>query len=136
MEHKMTEQWTQKQAIALCIVLESIVPTYGCHVALTGGNLYKHGPRKDCDVLFYRIRQEPRIRMDEMWTALEAVGFYKRKGWGWCYKAEYEGRNVDCFFPEETNKGPNGEELGSGGEVIPPVMVLKDGTRSDEEILF
>ena len=49
--------WTQQHAIELCKRIESVCPRYGCHVALTGGLLYKDGPRKDCDILFYRIRQ-------------------------------------------------------------------------------
>ena len=55
---KMLDQfWTQEEAIALCKKIESIVPLAGCHVALTGGCLYRDGHRKDLDILFYRIRQ-------------------------------------------------------------------------------
>lgn len=39
--------WTQKEAIELCVKIEAICPKYGCHVALTGGLLYKEGERKD-----------------------------------------------------------------------------------------
>lgn len=49
--------WTQEEAIQLCRLLEALAPTFGCHVALTGGCLYKDGERKDCDILLYRIRQ-------------------------------------------------------------------------------
>lgn len=92
--------WTQSDAVGLCRVLESVVPQYGCHVALTGGTLYKEGIRKDCDVLFYRIRQWKCISMDGMWEALSNIGFHKQSGFGWCYKATYHGKPVDCFFPE------------------------------------
>jgi hypothetical protein len=97
----MSEKWTQAEAIAMCILLEAVCPAYGCHVALTGGTLYKQGPRKDADVLFYRIRQIETIQMEPMWAALAAVGFEMKKGFGWCYKATYQGKSVDCFFPEE-----------------------------------
>ena len=40
-------QWTQEQAIALCRKIEAVCPPFGCHVALTGGALYKDGPRKE-----------------------------------------------------------------------------------------
>src|ERR1035437_5571090 len=57
-------QWTQTEAIELCVKVEAICPKYGCHVALTGGLLYKQGKRKDCDLLFYRIRQVEQIDFD------------------------------------------------------------------------
>lgn len=93
--------WTQPEALELCVELEKWCPEYGCHVALTGGLLYKQGPRKDCDVLFYRIRQRKNIDMEGLWNALSAVGFQKVSGFGWCYKATWRGKSVDCFFPEE-----------------------------------
>jgi hypothetical protein len=93
--------WTQKEGIALCITLEAICPHYGCHVALTGGLLYKQGQRKDCDILFYRIRQTKQIDMEGMWSALSDIGFTMTKGFGFVYKATYNGKPVDCFFPEE-----------------------------------
>lgn len=107
--------WTQHDAISMCEVLESIVPGHGAHVALTGGCLYKAGlggrvPRKDCDVLFYRIRQRKCIDMAAMWTELEKYNFIKVSGFGWCYKALYHGKPVDCFFPEG-ERDANGDEI-------------------------
>jgi hypothetical protein len=102
--------WTQNEAVELCRFLEEVVPAYGCHVALTGGTLYKEGPRKDCDVLFYRIRQWPCICMDAMWTDLATRGFLKTSGFGWCFKALYNGKKVDCFFPEAA-RDENGNEI-------------------------
>ncbi len=93
--------WTQQDAILLCRLLESIAPQFGCHVALTGGCLYRLGERKDCDVIFYRIRQAKQIDMTGLWDALYDVGFIKQSGFGWCYKATYGGRNIDCLVPEE-----------------------------------
>jgi hypothetical protein len=96
------EFWTQKEAIALCHKVELVCPAYGCHVALTGGTLYKDGPRKDCDLLFYRIRQVEVVDTEGLFTALEELlGLKKVSGFGWCHKAEYQGKNLDCFFPEE-----------------------------------
>ena len=102
--------WTTEKAIEMCVALEAVVPQFGCHVALTGGTLYKQGPRKDCDVLFYRIRQRKCIEMDGMWAALLKVGFQKLSGFGWCYKATYRGYPVDCFFPEG-ERDENGDEI-------------------------
>lgn len=93
--------WTQAQAVKLCRMIEAIAPDYGCHCALTGGTLYKDGPRKDADILFYRIRQTPEIDVDGLMFALmERVGILPGKDHGWCYKATYEDRPIDFFFPE------------------------------------
>jgi hypothetical protein len=94
-------RWTQSEAVDLCKKIESICPEFGCHVALTGGLLYKEGTRKDCDILFYRIRQVKEINLEALWQALKQIGFEKVSGFGWCYKAVYQGKAVDCFFPEE-----------------------------------
>ncbi len=94
-------KWTQAEAIALCREIEAICPPFGCHVALTGGLLYKDGPRKDCDLLFYRIRQVEEIDEDGLFGALSAIGVEKASGFGWCHKATYQGKQIDCFFPEE-----------------------------------
>lgn len=96
--------WTLIEAIALCIEVESVCQEFGCHVALTGGCLYKRGERKDLDLLFYRIRQQ-KIDMQGLWTALEKIGVQKVSGFGWCHKAKYRGKSIDCLFPEE----PEGE---------------------------
>ena len=95
------EQWTQETAIALCRKVEAICPQFGCHVALTGGTLYRDGPRKDVDILFYRIRQIEQIDTDGLFAALANIGLERKGGFGWCFKATYEGRAIDCFFPEE-----------------------------------
>lgn len=93
--------WTIKEGIELCREIEKYCPKYGCHVALTGGLLYKDGPRKDCDILFYRIRQIESIDIDGMFTELEeSIGFAYVSGFGWCQKATWRGKNIDCFFPE------------------------------------
>lgn len=94
-------KWTQAEAIELCKKVESVCPVYGCHVALTGGLLYKEGERKDCDIMFYRIRQRAKIDIDRLWDALRAIGLDKKSGFGWVFRAVYNGKSVDCFFPEE-----------------------------------
>jgi hypothetical protein len=97
--------WTQSQAIELCRKIEQICPDFGCHVALTGGTLYKDGMRKDVDILFYRIRQCTEINIDGLFSALSTINIEKQSGFGWVYKALYKGKNIDCFFPEN-----NGED--------------------------
>jgi hypothetical protein len=102
--------WVREEAIELCKLVEIVCVGCGCHVALTGGLLYKDGPRKDCDLLFYRIRQWNKIDMEKLKTVLLAIGFTDFKGFGWVYKANYKGKPVDCFFPEEQDGEYNAEE--------------------------
>jgi len=98
--------WTQAEAIALARKVEAICPEFGCHVALTGGLLYKDGPRKDCDLLFYRIRQEPKMDVKGLLESLEFnLQFKVGKQYGWVAKTIYKGKTVDLFFPEQ--KGDN-----------------------------
>ncbi len=92
-------------ALELCKKIEMVCPDFGCHVALTGGLLYKEGERKDCDVLFYRIRQREYIDYEGLFKELESIGIRQTSGFGWCWKAEYvkgnESFDMDLFFPEE-----------------------------------
>lgn len=94
-------KWTQADAVRLCREIEAVCPPFGCHVALTGGTLYKDGPRKDLDLLFYRVRQVAEIDQDGLFDALSDIGLERVSGFGWCHKALYGERKVDLFFPEE-----------------------------------
>lgn len=94
-------RWTLAEAVDVCRAVEAVCPPFGCHVALTGGTLYKDGERKDLDLLFYRIRQTPEIDMDGLWDALSAIGIEQERGFGWCFKAKFNDKPIDCFFPEE-----------------------------------
>ena len=93
--------WTQQEAIALCFEIEQVCPKARCHVALTGGCLYKAGERKDLDILFYRIRQALDIDMEELWNLLKSIGIERLSGEGWCHKGSFQGKPIDFFFPEE-----------------------------------
>ncbi len=98
--------WNLADALVLVRKIELICPAAGCHVALTGGVLYKEGARKDLDLLFYRIRQVKEIDMDRLFQMLALIGVHKTSGFGWVYKAHYETGDpepklIDIFFPEE-----------------------------------
>lgn len=99
-------QWSQSEAIELCREIEVVCPAFGCHVALTGGCLYKDGRRKDADILFYRIRQISEIDIDGLFAALGRLGVEKTGGFGFVHKALYRGKGIDFFFPESTG-GPD-----------------------------
>lgn len=93
-------EWTQKEAGAICRQFEKVAPEFGAHVALTGGLLYKDGPRKDCDILFYCIRQWDAIDEEGLLAALERLGLVIVQQYGWVRKAKWFGKDVDLFFPE------------------------------------
>lgn len=94
--------WNLQEALDLVPLIEAIAPRFGCHVAITGGVLYKIGERKDLDLLFYRIRQTPQIDAAGLFKALsEELDLNKESGRGWVFKALYHGKKIDMFFPEE-----------------------------------
>jgi len=100
-KHLLEPMWNQAEAVKLCRAIEAFCPDFGCHVALTGGLLYKHGLRKDADILFYRIRQRKAIDVDGLFEALAGIGVYKTSGFGFVHKATYDGKSIDFMFPEE-----------------------------------
>ena len=97
--------WTQQEAIELCILIESKAPEHGCHVALTGGLLYKAGARTDCDVVLYRIRQVEAIDVIGLKGSLNRLGVTIGVDFSWGFKANYEGKKIDFFLPETTSDG-------------------------------
>ena len=87
-------------AIELCRKIELICPMAQCHVALTGGCLYKDGDRKDIDLIFYRIRQADAIDYSLLFRILEQLDIKIHKSFKWVHKASYKGVGIDIFFPE------------------------------------
>ena len=103
-------KWTQAEAIQLCVIIEAICPKEGYHVALTGGTLYSTGKRKDCDILFYSIRQieeaNPEKLIDKLTDSIDGLAFI---AWfGWMCKLKYKGREIDVFFPETEKSDQDG----------------------------
>jgi hypothetical protein len=116
--------WIRAEGIELAREVEAACVPHGCHVALTGGLLYKDGPRKDCDLIFYRVRQVKEIDMRGLWAALAAIGLHRIKGNGWIHKAEYSGRNVDCLFPEGVWLDDDGKEISYGSNGSTQVSLI------------
>lgn len=125
----MADPWTLDEALALCRSIEQYAPEYGCHVALTGGVLYKDGPRKDLDLVFYRIREED-LDIEGLFASLFWHLGIRRKTPDdvWCVKATLKGRDIDCFFPEaeEGDYRP-----GDHGAVADADDVLEDEARAE-----
>lgn len=116
-------------AVDLCRKIELIAPKFGCHVALTGGCLYKEGNRKDLDILFYRIRQVENIDQDGLFSELENMGLSEIDGFGWVFKSRYKGVDLDIFFPEEQG----GVYTGDGKIELADEKSLSEIVKLDEE---
>jgi hypothetical protein len=103
--------WTREEAFQVCVLIESVAPRFGGHVALTGGLLYKPGERKDCDVLVYRIRErEVPVDFAGLIAALIPLGFTFGEDYGWCKKMQWNGKPVDMFDPDDDGEYPPEEE--------------------------
>ena len=111
----MAATGSRDEAIALCVIIEALSPKFHYHVALTGGLLYKTGRRKDCDLLFYSVRQQEDVSPESLIEHLcDAVDGLEFVAWfGWLAKVEYFGKSIDVFFPES----PKQQSDGSSGEV-------------------
>jgi hypothetical protein len=100
--------WNLEEAVAFCRAVEAVAPQFGAHVALTGGTLYCDGPRKDCDIVLYRIRErETPIDFDGLFAALIPLGAEFVKDYGWCKKIKWNGKPVDVFDPEDDGEYPH-----------------------------
>ena len=96
--------WTLEDALPLIRKIEEVCPRADCHVALTGGILYKEGPRKDLDIIFYRDRTK-RIKGTKLLKILKKLDILVYKDYGWMLKAMYKGRRIDILFPESRSNG-------------------------------
>ena len=96
-------------------LVEVIVAPLGGHVALTGGCLYKDGPRKDLDLVIYRHGTDP-VLVDAVVESLRKIHWWSRAS---CNRRVVkmktaDGVIVDLFFVEEY-PALSGEKV-SGGE--------------------
>lgn len=131
--------WTQEEAIALCTSLEPIAAKYGGHVALTGGTLYKDGPRKDVDVLIYRSLDEPAFNWWAFFIEIgELFGIAQGIDYGWCKKATtMAGRCIDFFDPHASGAHMSAQSPGcpkGGDQSIPQSVVKKIPQNRDEPV--
>ncbi len=100
--------WTLPAVMLLARAVEAIAPPFGFHVGLTGGLLYKDGPRKDADLLFYSIRQTVAPDQPGLIAALAGCGVTIKSTHGWMAKAEWRGMPLDLFFRETGKTGAEG----------------------------
>lgn len=110
MPTSVERMWSRDEAFDLCRILESVCSKFGCHIGLTGGLLYKSGPRKDCDIIVYRAGQadptEERppfaeeIDRNALISAVESAGLVLVKEYTRVVKFLADNKPVDLIFPE------------------------------------
>lgn len=102
--------WNLEQAVELSRKVEPILAAFACHVALTGGTLYREGHRKDCDLIIYREGLDfgeergsffDTIDRDGLLAALGAAGLTIVKEHMRVVKMiTVDNKRVDLIFPE------------------------------------
>lgn len=126
--------WYRDEAIAFARELEELAAQHDFHVAMTGGCLYKDGPRKDADFVIYRHNTPESI--DTAGNMQDRRATFERK-LGTCSGATFlhygyltkvklpDGRGVDLLYPELRRPGEEYQNQDIG-----PVrsMVLEDWT--------
>lgn len=92
---------TKKDGIELCSIIYPHLKDVGFFPALTGGLLYKDGPRKDIDIVIYRHRQQvAEFELKELEGLLSELGLYHFDHYGFVSKCKWKGFTVDLFNPE------------------------------------
>lgn len=93
--------WTREEAVELCKLIQSVSPKHHAHPALTGGLLYKDGPRKDCDIVIYQRGDtkgdKPVLDWDGLWKSLETFGLVLDADY--VKKCSWRDKVVDIFDP-------------------------------------
>lgn len=90
--------WNINEAIELCKLLEPIAARRNCHVALTGGLLYKEGARKDCDIIVYKETFDVELDRDALLVDFLPLGIERE--FHRVVKCTFRGKPVDLIFPE------------------------------------
>ena len=86
----------------LAVILEEAASKYGMHIALTGGQLYKDGHRKDVDFLLYHASNSSQneAAVINFFRQLHKEGFSNILNFGRVTKMLYEGDSIDVLYPE------------------------------------
>lgn len=104
--------WILEEARDLCKAIQAVSPAYHAHPALTGGLLYKDGPRKDCDIVIYQRGDTNGVRSPidwvALWAAFDKIGLTLIHDYGYVKKCQYKGKPVDIFDPTRDSDYPVG----------------------------
>jgi hypothetical protein len=116
-EEPMTT-YTLSHGVWICTLIESVAPRFGFHTGLTGGVLYKDGPRKDIDVVLY-VRGSEEAAPDKAGLLIALVAETPLtivEDFGYVVKAQCGDMPVDLLFPH-----CDGEYVAPPSESIPLV---------------
>lgn len=92
---------TQEDGIELCRLIHKALIDEHLYPALTGGLLYKDGPRKDIDIVIYRNRQKLNsFDLMDYYSDFKKIGVELKQSYGFVTKAEWKGFSIDLFNPE------------------------------------
>lgn len=99
-------EWNLAEGIELCTKIHELPSQkFNCHPALTGGLLYKQGPRKDCDIVIYQRGdvdgKREAIDWPGLFAAMDAIGLKMIQDFGYVKKFLYRGKPVDIFDPTQ-----------------------------------
>ena len=89
---------------SLSLQLEAVANTMELHIALTGGQLYKTGPRKDIDFVVYtsrQIKEVPKSLHDYLLKCDRMIpDFVYTYMYGFVCKATYKQVQLDFLYPQ------------------------------------
>lgn len=113
-------------AVELAAEIEPIAASVDCHIGLTGGVLYKNGPRKDIDFVVYKHNTEetagcPVRRIDFEAKLIELGLKFGLRG-PRVSKAEWRGYSIDFIYAEEIgqySEDPNVHTIELEDEHVP-----------------
>ena len=90
-----------EKAVDACKVIFNAISSSGFYPALTGGSLYRDGPRKDVDIVIFRNRQNvDSFEISDIEQHLAEVGFSEFSHFGFVTKCKYKDLKIDLFNPE------------------------------------
>lgn len=95
----------------IAILIEEVASKYDMHIALTGGQLYKDGPRKDIDFVLYHANWsngsvcKSEATVEVVFKNLLLEGFSNFRNYGRVTKCTYEGIDIDFIYPEYMHAG-------------------------------
>ena len=98
-------QVTLVDALAIAADIENVAASCDCHIGLTGGILYKQGPRKDIDFVVYKHNTEETagkpVRRIDFEAGLEKLGIVFGKRGPRVTKAVWYNYSIDFIYAEE-----------------------------------
>lgn len=95
----------------LARLIEDAAEKHDMHVALTGGQLYRDGPRKDIDFVIYHASHQgghvdkAEAKVEAIFQELLLEGFSNFRNFGRVTKCTYEGTVIDFLYPEYMHNG-------------------------------